>query len=550
MSDAITVSVLSDRQRVNQDVLAQSLPGLAKQQRRRMAVVAFSILATFGLIAGQLVHLGFKKRVTHQVSMLATMSQSWSRPDIVDRKGRLLATDVYAQSLYANPSIIVDLDEVVEQLNALFPDMSQAALRAKLSDRRRQFVWLRRGLSPGVAQQVLDLGLPALKFRREVRRIYPAGAIAGHILGQVDLDNKGISGIERYIDREIGVLPAQGAQKRLLTPLVLSLDFGVQHGLHTVLSQALARYQAKAASGVVLDVRSGEIIAAVSLPEIDPAKPLQGLDPARRDRLAGGIYELGSVWKAFTVALALDSGIATVGKTYDVTQPLVLGRKTLRENHAPQRPISVLEVFTYSSNVGAALMGLEAGSKAQQAFLRRMGLLEPMRTEAGPIAKPIVPERWDDVAVATVSYGHGIAVSPLQFAVAAAALVNGGNKIKPSFLPTIPQDETYGPLDARASARRVLSPETSARLRQIMRRNVTSKHGTGRRAATEGYRVGGKTGTAEIATQKGYAKKSVIASFLAAFPMEAPRYLTVVSIFEPQGTPGQPGRISASVNAA
>lgn len=524
--------------------------GMARSQRRRMAAVNLGVLFAFGSIAGQLIHLGLKARNTHRSSMLTRLSQSWSRPDIVDRKGRLLATDVYERSLFANPSIILDVDEVVEQLTGLFPDMNEAGLRARLSDRRRHFVWLRRALNPRVAQQVHDLGLPGLGFRRELHRIYPAGAIAGHILGRVDPDNKGIAGIERYIDEHVGILPAQGAQKKLLAPLVLSLDLGVQHDLHAVLSDALKRYRAKAASGVVLDVKTGEIVAAVSLPDVDPARPAQAIDPKRRDRLAGGTYELGSVFKAFTIAMALDSGAATLSKTYDVTRPLLLGRKLLTEHHAPNRPISVREVFIYSSNVGAAMMGQEAGPQRQRAFLARMGLLSPMRTEAGPVAKPSLPRRWSKVATATISYGHGLAVSPLQFATAAAALVNGGIRIKASFLPTIPKDKAGGPMGDAAPSSRVLSAATSASLRQIMRLNVTSRHGTGRRAASPGYRVGGKTGTAEIASKNGYAKKSVVSSFLAAFPMDAPRYLTLVSIFQPKGTTGQPGRITASVNAA
>lgn len=521
-----------------------SAPNEPDGSRRRMLALAVTIALAFGGIAAQLIRLGTIAGDTAQASMLAPLSQSWARPDIIDRKGRLLATDVYMQSLYADPSAILDLDEVVEKLAPLLPGMSPDALRSKLANRQRRFAWIRRGISPALAQRVHDLGLPGLFFRRELQRIYPAGPVAGHILGRVDVDNRGLAGIERHIDDHIGVVPEHGADKALMAPVVLSLDLGVQHALLRELRDAVRRYQAKGASGLVLDVKTGEILAAVSLPLIDPAKPEQATDPARRDKLAASTYELGSIFKALTLALAIDSGGAGLDTTYDVTQPIELGKKLLRETHAPRRPINAREVFIYSSNVGAALMGLDAGAPEQRAFLKRLGLLTPIRTEAGPVAKPILPKIWNDVATATIAFGHGIAVSPLQFAAAAGALVNGGVKIRPSFFPTLLQDE------GTADNHRVITRATSDALREVMRLNVTSPHGTGKRAAAPGYRVGGKTGTAEIASKAGYKKKSVISSFLAAFPMDAPRYLTLVSIYEPKGNNETRGSITASANAA
>ncbi len=542
---------------------------VAKTTRRRLALVGALVIVSFGSIAGQLARLGMNGDATVKSSIASPLSQHFARPNIVDRKGRLLATDVLMPSLFADPALIIDVDEVIEQLSALFPDLSEAFLRASLRDRSRRFIWLRRGLTPGEAQKVHDLGLPGLAFRRELRRIYPAGAIAGHVLGTVNLDNKGIAGVERYIDEEVGVEPTHRAASTLLAPVILSLDLGVQHGVRMQLADAMKRYKAKAASALVLDVRTGEIIASVSLPGVDPRQPADRLQPKLQDRLTGGTYELGSIFKTMSVAMALEAGLGTLNKTYDITQPVMVGRKRISDTHGPKRALTMREIFLYSSNVGAALIGLEAGASYQKAFLQRLGVLGQIRTQAGPVARPVLPKYWNKAATTTISYGHGLAVAPLQFAAAAAALVNGGIKIKPTFLPTIPQDDerrSGGPSgadferkdsDARSSSGgssargiRVLSARTSMKLREIMRLNVTSRIGTGKRARARGYRVGGKTGTAEIPGKNGYAKKAVISSFLAAFPMNEPKYLTLVSLFEPQGTRETRGAIAAGVNAA
>ncbi len=524
---------------------------VAKTTRRRLAVVGALVIVSFGSIAGQLTRLGLRADATVKSSIAAPLSLHFARPNIVDRKGRLLATDVLMPSLFADPALIIDLDEVVEQLTALFGDLNENSLRASLQDRSRRFAWVRRGLTPNEAQKVHDLGLPGLAFRRELRRVYPAGAVAGHVLGTVDLDNKGIAGIERYVDEEVGVEPTHRSSDKLLAPVILSLDLGVQHGVRTQLADAMKRYKAKGASAVVMDVKTGEIIASVSLPGVDPRQPADRLKASLQDKLAGGTYELGSIFKTMSVAMALEAGLGTLNKTYDVTKPVMVGRKRISDTHGPKRALTMREIFLYSSNVGAALIGLEAGASYQKAFLQRLGVLGKIRTQAGPVAQPALPKYWNKAATTTISYGHGLAVAPLQFAAAAAALVNGGIKIKPTFLPTIPQDKDESNREGGGAVKdRVLSARTSLQLREILRLNVTSRIGTGKRARARGYRVGGKTGTAEIPGKNGYAKKAVISSFLAAFPMNDPKYLTLVSLFEPQGTRETRGAIAAGANAA
>lgn len=466
-------------------------------------------------------------------------ARSHARPDIVDTRGQIVATDVAAPSLYADPALLLDLDEVIEKLLVTLPGLDETELRKSLSDRARRFAWIRRGLAPIEAQRVHDLGLPGLAFRREPKRVYPAGNAVGHLLGQVSVDNRGIAGLERYIDETVGTDQVSGASPSRFAAVRLSLDLGVQHTVADELRQAMSRYLASGAAGLVMDISTGEIVAAVSLPSIDPNRPMEALDPSRADKLQGGVFELGSIFKAFTVAMALDEGTATLDKAYDTTRPIEIGRYTITDLHPSARPLSVRDIFIRSSNVGAGLLALESGADRQLVFLARLGLTESMRTEAGPVSPPLLPKRWDRIETVTIAYGHGLAVAPLQFAAAAASLLNGGRRVKPTLLA-----------GAKPSGEQILKPSTSSALRELMRFNVTSASGTGRRAEAHGYEVGGKTGTAEMPGKKGYQKGAVIASFLAAFPMDAPRYLTIVSLFEPQPVAETQGATTAGVNAA
>lgn len=511
------------------------------QVRRRTMVALLSLIAAFAAIGGQLLRLALKAGPEVHASLNEPLSPGWSRPDIVDRHGRLLATDNAVYSLYADPQLIIDLDEAAEKLAATLPGLDAAELRRGLADRTRRFAWVARDLTPRQAQSVHDLGLPGFAFRMELKRTYPLGSLAGHVLGTVNIDNKGVAGIERTLDERGLVDAVQGPARTEKAPVRLSLDIGVEHALGEELRAAIARYAAHGAAGLILDADNGEVIAAASLPDISPARPSDWLDPARIDKLAGGTYELGSVFKAMTVAMALDGGTASLDKIYDVRQPITIGPYTVKDLHPLGRPLSVRDIFLHSSNVGAGLIALEAGGERQRAFLGRFGLLEPMTTEAGPVAPPQVPKNWGKAETVTIGYGHGLAVAPLQFAAAMATLVNGGRRITPTFLM---RDQ------AGAEPERLVSVATSDSLREVLRLNVTNAAGTGRRAEAEGYRIGGKTGTAEMPGRGGYQEKAVISSFAGAFPMDAPRYVVLVLLFEPQTADGTDNRITAGVNAA
>jgi cell division protein FtsI (penicillin-binding protein 3) len=506
--------------------------------RTLIATVAMALF--FMAIGAQLVRLALSGLTDSSISLSETVAQSYARPDIVDRNGRLLATDVEAYSLFADPARVLDRDEVIEKLAVVFPDLDRNGLRRDLSDRDRRFVWVRRGLPPRTAQAVHDLGLPGLDFRRELRRAYPGGNIAGHVLGYVNIDNKGVSGIERYVDDIVGVEAVQSATRAERPPVRLSLDIGVQHAVEAELADAVKRYEAQGAAGIVLDVDTGEIVASASLPEVDPARP--NMDSARADKISGSTFELGSVFKTLTVAMAIDQALATPETIVDVRKELKSGGFTIKDLHPLRRPLTVAEIFLHSSNVGAAMLALQAGPDRFQAFLRHMQLTDAIKTEAGNVSPPQLPPRWGETETITASYGHGIALAPLQFAAAASAVVNGGRKVTPTYIKR--------PFDSGVAEIPLMSASTSAKMRDLMRRNVAEPAGTGKRADVPGYQVGGKTGTAEMPGVGGYREKAVISSFLAAFPMDKPRYLVFVMLFEPKANKETGGEVLASRNAA
>src|SRR6185295_10266831 len=512
-------------------------PKLPSTRQRTLLALA-ALIACFVAIAAQLLRLGLKAEADFHLNIAEPIGQSWSRPDIVDRHGQLLATDVATHSLYADPQWVLDIDEVAEKLTAALAGLDGTEVRRALADRGRRFAWIARGLTPRQAQRVHDLGLPGLAFRTELKRVYPLGALAGHVVGTVNVDNKGLVGLERWLDDMGKVEAVQGTDRSEKPALRLSLDVGVQHAVSEELHAAVARYSATGAAGLVLDLTSGEVLAAASLPGADPARPSDWLELRHADKLMSGTFELGSVFKTLTVAMALEAGVADLNSVYDVRRPLTIGANTITDLHPSGRPLSVREVFLHSSNVGAGLIALDLGAERQRQFLAKFGLIEPMRTEAGSIAPPQLPKHWGRIETVTVSYGHGIAVAPLQLAAAMAGVI-GGIKVTPTFLA-----------QASPPGTRLVSQATSAHIQEILRLNVTSAVGTGRRADAEGYRVGGKTGTAEMPGRGGYQAKAVISSFIGAFPMDAPNYLTLVMLFEPEPVAGIAPGITAGLNAA
>ena len=511
---------------------------LAKSRNRyRLACLAFAL--SFLAIAVRLVTLGFAT-VEPGSGGLHDISTTVHRPDILDRNGRLLATDIKGATLYADPAKVIDRDELVEQVASVLPDINTAELREKLKNGKR-FVAIKRELTPKQQAEIYELGQAGLGFIEEYRRVYPMGATASHVVGHVNVDNKGLAGIEKFIDDNPQL--AMSAPENAVggEAVTLSLDLGVQHVLREELINAITTYRAKAAAGVVIDVQSGEVVAMVSLPDYDPNYREQALDKDRLNRMTSGVYELGSVFKVFTLAAALDGGRATMRSSYDASQPIHVGRFTIEDFHGKKRRLTVPEIFIYSSNIGAAKAALDLGIERHKAFLGKIGLLGRLSTEIGETAEPLIPSPWGRLNTITIAYGHGLSVTPLQLATATLPLVNGGFAVNPTFLP---RTRAAGLKQSPS----VLKPATSHSMLQLMRLNVLK--GTGKRAEAEGYRVGGKTGTAEKVVGRSYEGSALLNSFLATFPTDAPEYVVLVTIDEPKRVPESHNEATAGVNAA
>jgi len=509
--------------------------------RLRVRVAALAFLVAFLVVIGRLVMFGLTPPPGGNAYVDQNAPLATSRPDLVDRNGQILATDIKMASLYAEPRNILDPDEATELITSVLPSLDATALRKKLAS-DAGFAWIQREITPVQQEQIHALGIPGIGFLSESRRFYPGGPTAAHIVGLVDVDNRGISGFEKYVDDHwLADLHAAGfGGSDNLDPVRLSIDLRVQSIMHEELADAMQRYSAIGATGVILNVHTGEVLAMASLPDYDPNNPVDALEPDRLNRMTAGAYELGSVFKSFTFAMAFDTGAVKMNDIIDASQPIHIGRFTIHDFHGKYRPLTVPEVFIYSSNIGAAHMAMKVGPTLQQDYLRRFGLLTKLQTDLPEVASPILPPKWTDLTTMQVAFGQGIAVTPMQTAVADAALLNGGLLIPPTFEPRTAAA-------AAALAVRVIKPEVSTELRYLYRLNV--EKGSGRAADVPGYMVGGKTGTAQKVVDGRYSDNKRINSFLAAFPIDDPQYVVMVMLDDPQAAK-EGGGTTAGSNAA
>jgi cell division protein FtsI (penicillin-binding protein 3) len=516
-------------------------PSGSAAARMRLGLLIVGFACVYGVIALRLVQLGVTPEEQLRRRGNPADSVAASRPDLYDREGKLLASDIKTVSLYADPRRIVDADEAAEQITKVLPDLDLMEMRERLSS-KRGFVWLKREITRAQQEEVHQLGLPGIGFLRENRRIYPAGAQAGHLLGHVNIDNTGIAGIEKWIDgRGLAELHQAGlATGRALQPIELALDLSVQHAIRDELQIAKDHFKAAAAAGLALDVDTGEIVAMVSLPDYDPNRPSGSMDPSRLNRLTTGVFEMGSTFKALTLAMALDSGKVNLNSRFDATAPLRYGTFTIDDFHPQRRVLSTSEVFIHSSNIGSAKMALSVGVDAHRAFLRKMGQLDRLRTELPESAEPLAPKHWGELSTVTIAFGHGLSVAPLQSVMATAALVNGGRLIPPTFLKRSADE-------AQELATQVIKPDTSEKMRYLMRLNV--EQGTAKRAEVDGFYVGGKTGTSEKVVNGRYAKDKVLTAFMGVFPADKPRYLLLVMLDEPKAAAETNGYATSGYNA-
>ena len=454
-----------------------------------------------------------------------------TRADITDRNGEVLATTLQTYSLYAEPRKVWNAGETAEKLISVLPELNADEVLESLSS-QRAFKWIARGLTPKERQAVFALGLPGLDFRREPKRVYPRGPLAAHILGYSDTDMIGLSGAEKAFNAE---LSSENAP-----PKALSIDMRAQHALADTLWADMTLFQANSAAGVVLDVTTGEIVAMVSLPDYDPNVPGAALPEYRYNHAAMSTYELGSVFKPITMALALETKTSSLTETFPVQKPFKVSIKYIRDDHKSKTPLAMPEILAQSSNRGTAMMALRAGAEAQKALYKDLGLFDRVPYELGESAKPQVQPTWPELTVATTSYGHGISVTPLSLAVATAAILNGGTYIA----PTILRRDAANPIKGR----RVMSEDTAQDVTDLMRYVVTN--GTGRNARAEGYGVMGKTGTADKPSVGGYDERRLVTSFISGFPYNNPRYVVMITYDEPKALPTDWGYATAGWNAA
>jgi cell division protein FtsI (penicillin-binding protein 3) len=509
----------------------------------RIRFIALAMAVAYLGIGVKLIALGLSHDPPQTLKVAADQAVSGARPDLLDRNGETLATDVKTMSVFADPRLIIDKDEAVELITAVLPDVDAKELRERLGS-KKGFVWVKRQVTAKEQEEIFHLGLPGVGFLPENKRVYPNGPIGAHVIGFVDTDNIGIAGMEKYLDEQSLTDPHVAGftvDPNALKPVRLSLDLRATHALRDELVAGMARFKAKAAAGAILDVTTGEVIALESLPDFDPNDPGDFIkDPQRINRLNVGVYEMGSTFKALSLAMALDSGKVTLNSRIDARESLRYGHFTIHDFHATHRVLTVPEVFTHSSNIGAARMALMVGVEGHQAFLKKMGQLDRLRTELPESAEPLVPKHWGELNTMTIAFGQGLNVAPLQAMMAVAALVNGGNMMTPTFLPR-------SEADALAASRRVISPQTSESMRYLMRSNAT--HGSAGFANIPGYYVGGKTGTADKIINGRYSHDKVFTTFMAIAPADKPKYLYLVMYDEPQGLPEDGGYHTAAYNS-
>jgi cell division protein FtsI (penicillin-binding protein 3) len=512
----------ADKRRSSRIVLIESTgKRVLDQSRLRMACLALVFFCSFCAIGVRLADVSTRGLFDASVNTLAQYRATkpiYPRAEITDRNGVILATTLRTASLYANPKVMREPVEVAEMLKKVLPDIDEKQTAKRLSS-ERSFVWVKRHLTPKQQKLVNDLGVPGLEFEPEYKRVYPQANLMAHVLGYVDVDSKGMAGIERGFEEFLRDEDGDGE------PLRLSVDMRVQAILREELQASIEEFSAIGGTGVIMDIRSGEIVAMTSLPDFDPHEPGRAKADARFNRATMGVFEMGSTFKTFTMAAALDAGTASMDSSYDATKPIRVARFTINDSHPENRWLSVPEIFAYSSNIGTVKMALDLGTDRQREFMRKLGMLEEVKMEIPESAAPLLPNPWREINTMTISYGHGIAVTPLHLVRAIASIAGSGKLLPVTFVKDA----------GKPSGEQVLDEKNVINIRKLLR--LVVEHGTGGKADAAGYRVGGKTGTAEkLGAGGGYKADSKMASFVGVFPVNDPRYAILVMVDEPHGT--------------
>lgn len=462
--------------------------------------------------------------------------QTALKADITDRNGEIIASCVTTASCYADPSVIIDVNEAVEKLSKISNMPSKEMIKFKISNRNKHFVWLARHITPNIQQKIMDMGIPGIFFKKDYKRVYPQGRLFSHVIGYSDIDGDGISGIEKQFNNE---LKEKALSNRKLN---LTLDIGIQSIVYTELEKSIQDFSAIGGNAILMNT-DGEILSMVSLLDFDPNNIRKEDVNAMFNRNTLGAYEPGSTFKVLNTAIALESGTATLGTMFDASAPIKIGRFKITDFKGKNRPLSLAEAFVFSSNIASAKVAQNFGIKTQQHYMKKFGILDRCSLELPEVGHPIVPKVWQEATSITMSYGYGVSVSPLQLITAITSIVNNGYKVSPTLV--------LGKHKKRTDADKIVSDSTSETMRELMRAAVCCK---AKKANVEGVEIFGKTGTAYKSSSKnGYGRdgsRSRITTFIGGFPKSNPKYMLVVMLDDPKATKETFGYATGGWNAA
>lgn len=511
--------------------------------RQRAFVVGCGIAFFYFLLAVRLTDVMVLKTPSNQRTTAVGEFDPirYKRQDIVDRNGEVLATQIVTASVYAEPKKILDAREAAEKLCTIFPDIGFDVLFHRLQQTGKSFVWIARHVTPKAQEMMYQLGVPGVHLQRDYRRVYPHGELCAHILGGCDIDGLGHSGMEMSFNE---LLCNMSEEK----PLKISLDIRVQHMIADILSNAITEFEAIGGNVILMRIPDGQILSMVSLPSYDPNKPTQGREIFNRNTM--GVYEPGSAFKILNTVIAMESGKITPGMLFDARFPVKIGRNTVTDFRGACTFLTFEQAFVKSSNIASIMMVRLFGAKFQQECFRRFGVFDPVELELPEKSMPLYPERWTDVTAWTASYGYGVAVAPIRTVTTIASLLNDGWIVKPTLL-CADESSYQGRVEQTSQQKPIISPETSARLRELMRMTIM-----GKLADVEGLEVIGKSGTTyKRQGSRGYGGngpglKPRIATFVGGFPKNRPQYILYVALDEPKAQKHTYGLAAAGWNAA
>jgi cell division protein FtsI (penicillin-binding protein 3) len=468
------------------------------------------------------------------VKVVTNQNEVMRKADIADRNGSLLATSITTASCYADPSVVIDINEASEKLSKVRELPDAGTIRQRLGDKSKHFVWIARHVTPQTKEKIMDLGIPGINFQKDYKRIYIHGNLFSHIIGCSDVDGTGVSGLEKKFNDQLII--SDDPEKKL----ILSLDLRIQSIIHEELQKSIHKFKAVGGNAILMS-NSGEIVAIVSLPDFDPNDVAKTTSINMFNRNTLGVFEPGSTFKILNVAIALDSGAARLDSMFDATNPIKLGRHTISDFRGKNRTLSLAEAFVFSSNIAAVKIARIFGLNTQKKYMKLFGVTEKVQLEIPEVGDPIIPGQWSEATATTVSYGYGVSVAPIQLLSIIASIANDGIRVRPTLLRNgaLPTDE------------RVVSKQTSAIVRELMRAVIC--YGTGRKAGIDGIEIIGKTGTSYKIQGRSYGNKenrSRITTFVGGFPKDKPKYFLIVMLDDPKPIDGTYGYATAGWNAA